>query len=269
MIKIRDDEFQYLVGYLKGNFGINLTQKRVLLDGRMGGYLAQQGYQSYSDYIKVLQADKTGKELQILLNRVTTNHTYFMREPEHFDFFGKIVLPYLEQTVPSRDLRIWCAASSSGEEPYTLAMILHDYFGHKSPAWDKVLLATDISQKVLDMAKQGIYPEESIEKIPEAWKRKYFRKVPDGGVQVVDSIRSQVVYRLFNLMDPIRYKKPYHVVFCRNVMIYFDAPTKAAVVERLYDAMAPGGYLFIGHTESIARPTRFNYIMPSVYQKGV
>lgn len=269
MVKINDQEFQYLVGYLKENFGINLTQKRVLLDGRMGSYLAQQGYRSYSDYIKVLQADKTGKELQNLLNRVTTNHTYFMREPEHFDFFGKVVLPYLERTVKSRDLRIWCAASSSGEEPYTLAMILHDYFAHKVPVWDKILLATDISQKVLDMAKQGIYPQEAIENIPPEWKRKYFRKLPDNKVQVVDTIRSQVVYRIFNLMEPIRYKKPYHVIFCRNVMIYFDAPTKAAVVERLYDAMAPGGYLFIGHTESIARPTRFNYIMPSVYQKGV
>ncbi len=269
MVKINDQEFAYLVGYLKENFGINLTQKRVLLDGRMSTYLAQQGYQSYTEYIQALKADKTGKELQNLLNRVTTNHTYFMREPEHFEYFGKVVLPYLEQTVKDRDLRIWCAASSSGEEPYTLAMILHDYFGHKVPEWDKVLLATDISQKVLDIAKQGIYPEEAIAKIPDQWKRKYFRALPGGKVQVVDAIRSQVVYRIFNLMDPIRYKKPYHVIFCRNVMIYFDTPTKAAVVEKLYDALAPGGYLFIGHTEAIARPTRFHYIMPSVYQKGV
>jgi len=268
MIKINDEEFNFLVGYLKKHFGINLGAKRVLLEGRLGGYLAQRGYNSFSSYIKMLKEDRSGKELTNLLNRVTTNHTYFMREAEHFEFFSKTVCPQLERGVRNRDLRIWCAASSTGEEPYTLAMILHDYFGGKTPHWDKVLLATDISQKVLDHAKEGVYTEESIEKIPETWKKKYFQKLPNGNVQVVPEIRKQVVFRIFNLMDQIKFKEPFHTIFCRNVMIYFDAPTKAAVVERMYDAMRPGGYLFVGHTESVARPTRFNYVMPSLYQKG-
>ena len=268
MIKIKDDEFTFLVDYLKKHFGINLIHKKVLLEGRLGNYLAQNGHSTYASYIEMLKKDTSGKELTNLLNRVTTNHTYFMREADHFEFFSRQVLPGLESTVRNRDLRVWCAASSTGEEPYTLAMILHDYFGNKSPPWDKTLLATDISKKVLDHAREGEYSEESIEKIPDHWKKKYFAKLKTGGVQVVPEIRKQVVFRIFNLMDPIKFKEPFHTIFCRNVMIYFDAPTKAALVERMYDAMQPGGYLFVGHTESVARPTRFQYVMPSVYRKA-
>ncbi|MDR2909618.1 MAG: protein-glutamate O-methyltransferase CheR [Oscillospiraceae bacterium] len=269
MIKLTDKEFITLVGYLKENFGINLINKRVLIEGRLGNHLASIGFNNYTDYLKAVQADKTGKELSTLLNKVTTNHTYFMRESDHFDYFAKAVLPYWEPRVGNRDLRVWCAASSSGEEPYTLAMILEDYFGGKVPKWDKALLATDISQRVLEQAKEGIYLEEGVEKIPPAWRKKYFTSLGDGRVQVAESIRKQVAYRIFNLMDPVRYKEPFHAIFCRNVMIYFDQPTKAAVADRLYDALRPGGYLFVGHTESVAKPTRFRYVMPSVYQKGV
>lgn len=269
MLKIKDDEFQYLVDHIKSNYGINLVNKRVLLEGRLGNYLQEQGFADYKAYIKAVENDTTGKEITNLLNKVTTNHTYFMRESEHFDYFRQTVLPLLERNVADRDLRIWCAASSTGEEPYTLAMILNDYFSGKIPRWDKRILATDLSLKVLEYAARGIYAEEAIKDIPDVWKRKYFTRTADGMVQVVQSIRSEVVYRRFNLMDPIKYKKPYQVVFCRNVMIYFDAPTKARLVERIYDSLCPGGFLFIGHTESVAKPTRFNYIMPSVYQKGV
>lgn len=268
MIKITDQEFQYLVDYLKKNYGINLQQKRVLLEGRLTSYLMDNGYKDYGEYIKVLVADKTGKEITTLLNKVTTNHTYFMRESEHFDYLKNVVLPKLERSVKDRDLRIWCAASSSGEEPYTLAMILNDYFGNMTPKWDKKILASDLSMKVLEKAKEGVYLEEGIKDVPDVWKKKYFKKHDAETVQVVPEIRSEVIYRQFNLMDPINAKKPYQVIFCRNVMIYFDAPTKADLVERMYDVLVPGGYLFIGHTESIAKPTRFNYIMPSVYQKG-
>ncbi len=268
MLKINDTEFHYLVDYLKSNFGINLAQKRVLLEGRLSNYIIQNDIATYADYIEILKKDKTGRELTNLLNKVTTNHTYFMREAEHFEFLRDSVLPFMEGRVRNRDFRLWCAAASTGEEPYTLAMILQDYFGSKSPKWDKTLLATDISQRALDMAKQGVYPGESIEKIPEKWRRQYFKAVRDGGYQVKEDIKSQVIYTTFNLMHPIRYKQPFHVIFCRNVMIYFDAPTKAAVIDRMYDALVPGGYFFIGQTESIAKPTRFNYVKPSVYQKG-
>ena len=269
MVKITDSEFKYLVNYIKTNYGVNLTQKRVLLEGRLTAYLEENGYKDYTSYIKALEADKTAKEITILLNKVTTNHTYFMRESEHFDFFAKKVLPWLEQEVRDRDLRIWCAASSTGEEPYTLAMILQDYFSTRGSRWDKTILASDLSLKVLEIAKRGEYAAESIKEVPDVWKRKYFRPSGEGNYRIVDELRSEIVFRQFNLMDPIVAKKPFHVVFCRNVMIYFDAPTKAAVVDRIYHAMRPGGYLFIGLTESLAKPTPFQYVMPSVYRKGV
>ena len=265
MIKIQDDEFLFLVDYIKQNYGINLLRKRVLLEGRLASYLIEQGFENYSQYINYIQADKTGREITNLLNRVTTNHTYFMREAEHFEFLQSTALPFLQQTVKDRDLRVWCAASSTGEEPYTIAMILEDFFGSTN-GWDKTLLASDISTRVLDYAKKGEYPAESIEKLPDKWQKKYFHKVGDI-VRISESVKSQVVFKRLNLMDPIIAKKPFHIVFCRNVMIYFDAPTKAAVVERIYKGMAPGGYLFIGQTESIARPFAFKYLMPSVYQK--
>lgn len=269
MIKLTDSEFSFLVEFIKSSYGIDLGRKRVLMEGRLNSYLVEQGYPDYGAYIQALQADQTGRELTNLLNRLTTNHTFFMRESEHFKYFRDAVLPGLERTVFNRDLRIWCAAASTGEEPYTLAMILNDRFGGRSPEWDKTLLATDISMRALETAKQGVYSAESIKDIPAAWKKQYFTTLPDGHVQVQPEIRSEVLFRRFNLMDPIVAKRPFHVVFCRNVMIYFDMPTKAALAERIYDAMAPGGYLFIGFTESLPKPTRFQYIMPSVYQKGV
>jgi chemotaxis protein methyltransferase CheR len=267
MIRLTDQEFNDLVGYIKHNFGINLNHKRVLLEGRLNNYLASNGYNNFTDYLAAVKKDTSGKENQNLLNKVTTNHTYFMREAEHFDYLAKVALPYWEARIPSRAIRTWCAASSSGEEPYTLAMILQDYFGSKSPAWNTALLATDISERVLNLAKEGVYAEESIEKVPEGWKQKYFEKRPDGTVQVSARIRNQVIYRIFNLMDTIKVKEPLHVIFCRNVMIYFDQPTKNAVIDRLHDALHPGGFLFLGHTESIARATRFKTVKPSVYQK--
>lgn len=269
MVKITDSEFTHLVDYLKKHYGINLAQKRVLLEGRLASYLESHNFSTYSEYIKALESDRSGHEITNLLNKVTTNHTFFMREADHFDYFKNKVLPILERDVKDRDLRIWCAASSSGEEPYTLAMILKDYFGAKVPKWDTKILATDISLKVLEMAKLGVYSQESIKNVPELWKKKYFTKYSEDQVQVIQDIRNEVIYRQFNLMDPIVAKKPYEVVFCRNVMIYFDTPTKTAVIDRIYDALCPGGFLFIGHTESVPKPTRFNYIMPSIYQKGV
>ena len=268
MIKITDKEFQHLVDYIKKHYGINLQQKRILLEGRLNSYLEEHGLKTFSEYIKMLEADTAGKEITNLLNKVTTNHTFFMRESEHFTYLKNQVLPILERDVRDRDLRVWCAASSTGEEPYTLAMILQDYFGTKNPKWNTQLLASDISMKVLEMARHGVYSAESLKGIPELWKKKYFSKYSDDQFQVTANIKNEVVYRQFNLMDPIKAKKPYHVIFCRNVMIYFDMPTKAALVERMYNALCPGGFLFIGLTESLPKPSPFNYIMPSIYQKG-
>lgn len=265
---LTDTEFLELAHYLKDNYGINLMKKRTLVDGRLSNYLNSRGFKSYREYTDAVKNDPSGKELEQLLNRVTTNHTYFMREPEHFDFFSRSTLPALENSVRDKSLRIWCAACSSGEEPYTLQMLMHDYFGSNKSQWDTSLLATDISERALSKARLGIYSLESIKNIPNVWKNRYFENVDDQNVQISQKIRNDLIYRSFNLMDEFPWKKPFHVIFCRNVMIYFDLETKTRLINKFYDSLVPGGYLFVGLTESLQRgSTKFSYIQPSVYRK--
>ena len=248
-------------------YGIDLSRKRILIEGRLSNVLAQKGFTNYTDYLNFVFSDKSGKETVTLVNKLTTNHTYFLREPQHFEFMQKVFLPYIEKTVKDHDVRIWCAASSSGEEPYTIAMIIDDYFGSRKAGWDLRILATDISTNVLQKAKNAVYPAESIKNVPQRWREKYFIKNSDGTYTITDRIKREVIFKQFNLMDDIVYKKPFDLIFCRNVMIYFDAPTKDALVERFYDASKKGAYLFIGLAETISKSSRYTFVQPAIYQK--
>jgi chemotaxis protein methyltransferase CheR len=266
-VKLTDADFNRLVAFVQHNYGIELGKKRLLIEGRLARTLAEKNCSTFTQYIDMLFNDRSGTEMTIFLNKITTNHTYFMREPEHFDFMKSTILPHIEETVKNKDARIWCAASSSGEEPYTMAMIIDEYFGTRKMGWDLTILATDISLQVLNRATIGIYSEESLKHVPPSWKTKYFKKIGEDSYQIVDSIRSQVVYKQFNLMDEIKCKQPFDFISCRNVMIYFNAETKNALIERFYDVMKEGGYFFIGHAESVPKTSRFTYIKPAIYQK--
>lgn len=268
MIAPTEKEFIELATYIKRNYGIDLMEKKALVTGRLTN-LVQNDFKSFSEYIKHVFADKSGESIVTLINKLTTNHTFFLREAAHFDFFKDNVLPYLSRTVRDHDLRIWSAGCATGEEPYTLAMILADFFGDKKLFWDTKVLATDISQKALDIAIKGVYLNEQIQSLPLEWRRRYFKRLDGERSVVTDSIRSEVVFRSLNLMNSVYpFKKRFHVIFCRNVMIYFDEPTKKALVDRFYEATEPGGYLFIGHSESLDRnETRYRSIMPAVYRK--
>ncbi|MCM1577564.1 MAG: protein-glutamate O-methyltransferase CheR [Ruminococcus sp.] len=269
MLKMTDEDFNRLVAYIKQNYGINLDKKRVLIEGRLAGEVSKNGFSGFTEYINFALGDKTGKETMRLVNKLTTNHTFFMREPEHFKFLESTVLPYIEKSVRDKDARIWCAASSTGQEPYTLAMTIDQYFNGRKSGWDTTILATDLDTDVLRTAKAGIYGADMLDGLPDSWIDKYFQKTADGKYQVIDRIRNEVVYKKFNLMDPIVYKKPFDLISCRNVMIYFDTETKSALVERFYDATKPGGYLFIGHAENIARTTRYTYLQPAIYRRDI
>ena len=266
-IKITDSEFSRLIKFMHKTYGIDLSRKRILNEGRLSNVLAQKGFTNYTDYLNFVFSDKSGKETVTLVNKLTTNHTYFLREPQHFEFMQKVFLPYIEKTVKDHDVRIWCAASSSGEEPYTIAMIIDDYFGSRKAGWDLRILATDISTNVLQKAKNAVYPAESIKNVPQRWREKYFIKNSDGTYTITDRIKREVIFKQFNLMDDIVYKKPFDLIFCRNVMIYFDAPTKDALVERFYDASKKGAYLFIGLAETISKSSRYTFVQPAIYQK--
>lgn len=269
-MKLTDKEFQQLADYLYATAGIHLTlQKKNLMLTRLAAILERKGFTSFQQYYEYLKGDTSGAELSDFINRISTNHTYFYREEEHFTFLKDHVFKELLQKERlGRDIRIWSAGCSNGAEPYTIAMLLQDFFGEDQIGWDKKILATDISAKVLEQAVQGIYPERDLDRMPNLWKMKYFQKVNLDQFQIVKPLRDEVIYRRLNLLSPFPFKKKFHVIFCRNVMIYFDDPTKNEILNKFYQALEPGGYLFIGHSETIDRgAVDFKYVMPSVYKR--
>jgi len=270
MITITDKEFKQLADYIYVNYGIYLKEeKRSLVMGRLFNILIQNNFRNFSEYFNYVISDRTGKAADTLIEKITTNHTFFMREADHFDFFKDKVLPYLASTVKDKDLRIWSAGCSSGEEPYTLAMIIDEFFGKEKMFWNTKILATDISGKVLESAKEGVYSNDEIATLPAAWRLKYFKNIDCENSVIVDKIKEEVIYRKFNLMDrTFPFKRKFHVIFCRNVMIYFDAESRKELARKFYDLTEHGGYLFIGHSESLNRlETKYKYIMPAVYRK--
>lgn len=265
-----DEEFLRIVRFLKSRYGIDMSRKKPIVQGRLENYMRSSGYKNYTDYMNAMENDITGNLEKKLVNLLSTNHTFFMREAEQFTYLRQVVLPWLKKKEDKKkDLRIWCGASSSGEEPYTLAMTVMDYFGLEHGAWDTKILATDISTDVLQQAVAGLYTAEQVEVLPENWRRRFFRKVLNQDVyRVTDELKKEVIFRKFNLMDPFPFRKKLHVVFLRNVMIYFDDKTKKELLQKIYDAMEPGGYLFIGQTESIDKgSSQFEIIRPSIYRK--
>ena len=272
MMKITDAEFQSIAKLVYDRLGITLSdQKKGLVVSRLQKILKQYGFTTFKQYYDMLIGDKSGNKLTELTNQITTNHTFFFREEEHFHFFKSDILPWMVREHQARndnDLRIWCAAASSGEEPYTLVMTLLEYFGANYKNWNCGLLATDVSEKALGAAMAGIYADTQMQGVPPAYLKKYFRQVP-GGHAVVDQLKKEVTFRKFNLMTKtLPFKKKFDCIWCRNVMIYFDNPTKHELVERMYDSTVSGGYLLIGHSETLDRNvTRWKYVRPAVYRK--
>ncbi len=264
---ITDADFQRLVQFIHKNYGIDLSKKRQLIVGRLSYTLQTKGYTDFSSFVTHLINSRNAEDIELVINKLTTNYTFFMREENHFDFFKRTILPEIVQRhQKDRVLSIWSAGCSSGEEPYTIAMCLRDYLGAQASAWDARILATDISQRALNLAKEAVY--ELPDNIPTKWKSQYFRPhTQPGRFQVAPDIRNQVVFRTFNLMDPIRFTAKFDVIFCRNVMIYFDQPTKDALVKRFYQASAPGAYLLIGHSETLNRDIGYQFLAPATFRK--
>lgn len=264
------EEFLRICRFVKDKYGIDMIRKKEIVQGRLDNYIHSNGFYNYSEYMNTVESDITGKWERELVNILTTNHTFFMREFEHFDYLKQVVLPYLKQKEGARkDLCIWCGAASTGQEPYMLAMLLKDYFGLEHTMWDTKVLATDISTEVLAHAQMGIYEKEQIDALPESWKRRFLKSV-DGGTkyEITKEIKDEVLFRQFNLMEPFPFKRRMHIVFLRNVMIYFDKETKQELIRKVYEAMEPGGYLFIGRTETIDRSeVPFQLIQPSIFRK--
>lgn len=274
MMAISDNEFAQLRDLIQNRFGINLTeQKRSLLVGRLQKLMRQLNLPTFASYYDYLRNDKTEGSLSDLVDLISTNHTYFNREKDHFDYFSRTALPQTIEKLKKenrKDLRIWCAGCSTGEEPYTLLMLMMEYLGAEYSSWDAGILATDISDRALSIARRGTYAADRVMQLPETLRRKYFTTAGADEMAVIDKVKREATFRRFNLMNTtFPFKKPFQMIFCRNVMIYFDQPTREALVSRYHQFTEPGGYLFIGHSETLGRSqSLYRYLMPALYQKG-
>lgn len=266
-LDISDKDFMRLTAFIQKHYGIDLSKKRQLISGRLSYTIKTKGYAGFTPFIDHLLEKQDPNEVELVLNKLTTNYTFFMREQEHFNFFRETILPdIVRRHQGDHTLSIWSAGCASGEEPYTISMYIKDFLGAEAPRWDARVLATDISQQALAKAQQGRY--NLPDTIPPAWKSKFF--VPsgaDGYYEVAPAIRNNVIFRTFNLMDPIRFRLKFDVIFCRNVMIYFNQQTKDELVARFCEATTPGGYLLIGHSETMGRNPGYRYLAPATFQK--
>ncbi|TPV93545.1 MAG: protein-glutamate O-methyltransferase CheR [Myxococcales bacterium FL481] len=271
---LSDAEFDELRELIYGTFGVALDDtKRSLIVGRLYAVLRREGMSQFSEYISRVRRDPTGKLLSELVNRISTNHTFFNRESTHFDFFSRTALREVMQARQrrrSRDLRVWCAATSYGHEAYMLVMLMRQVLGTEYAAWDAGLLATDINDEVLAVAKKGVYPAREAEEIPETLRNRYFSRQADGSFAAKPELRREITFRRFNLMNvTLPFRQPFDIIFCRNVMIYFDVDTKASLATRMYHFTQPGGYLFIGAAESLPIDrTPYKKVSPGIYQRA-
>ena len=266
LTSISDDDFKRLTQFVHQQYGINLAQKRQLVTSRLSSLVMQKGYKDFGPFVTALLKDKNPADMELVLNRLTTNYTFFMREKEHLDLFCQKIIPDIVQRhQKDKTLAIWSAGCSTGEEPYNITMFLFDYLGAQAAQWDTRLLATDISNRAMTAAKKGVY--ELPDTIPPEWKKKYFVPQAGGQYQVAPKVRDNVIFQPFNLMDPIHFRRKFDVIFCRNVMIYFDQPTKDALVKRFYDATVPGGYLLISKSENLSANAPYRRLAPSTFQK--
>lgn len=271
-VRLSASEFGRLSSFIYNVCGINLSlQKKVLVESRLQKRLAQLNLPTFDAYCNyVMGPSGSHEEVVQLIDAVATNKTDFFREPGHFTFLEKEVLPAFAADESSRPFRVWSSACSTGEEPYTTAIVLEEFsLRHKI---DYRIVATDISTKVLAKASQAIYPERTIHTIPMPLRKKYLLKSKDQEnptVRISAQLRQKVQFKRLNLMDDsLNVEDNFDVIFCRNVLIYFDRKTQEDVVKKLLSHLRPGGFLFIGHSESIYHmKLPVTQMRPTIFQK--
>lgn len=271
--KITDAEFNRLREFIHAHTGISLSDhKRALVYSRLARRLRHHGLETFADYYTLLtEHDPAGEELVEMINCITTNKTDFFREPHHFRFLSERAFPEARARAgTSRRLRLWSAGTASGEEAYTLAITVREAFP-LSEFWDIRILATDIDTRVLAHGERGEYALEQAERIPAPLLQKYFYQGEGdnaGRVQAKPVLKDLIRFRRLNLMDePWPMRGPFDVIMCRNVIIYFDRATQRRLIERFTQLLRPGGYLMLGHSESlIDAGTALRHMSQSVYQ---
>ncbi|MFP4509722.1 MAG: CheR family methyltransferase [Spirochaetota bacterium] len=273
---LSEREFRRLAEFIEGNLGIRMPPtKKVMLESRLHKRLRILDYDSYTDYLDHVFAEGTASdELVHMIDAVTTNKTDFFREPDHFRYLQEKILPrHVEHDGWGYDepLHTWSAAASSGEEPYTLAMVLQE-FARQNSGFQYDVLGTDISTRVLERARQAVYPVDRLAPVSADLKKRYFLKSKDATkslARVKPELRRAVRYQRLNLMDDdFGLRQTFHVIFCRNVIIYFDRPRQLKLVEHLYRYLRPSGYLILGHSETLAgADLPYRTVAPTIYQR--
>jgi len=270
-LTLKASEFRQISQLAHERFGLELKAgKEALVAARLGKRLRNGGFKSFDDYYRHVLSDQSGEALIELIDSLTTNHTSFLREKAHFEFLARAVNEELRD-VPALD--IWSAASSTGEEPYSIAMCLADALSRGSARRRSFrILATDISTRVLKIAKRGVYEADRFRELPAAWHKAYLLRGEGdskGLYKIKPELASQVTFDRLNLIEPFPHRKLFQVIFCRNVMMYFDKKTQQDIVRRLSGCLEPGGYLFVGHSESLTGVEHeLQYVRPATYRKG-
>ncbi len=270
-----DQDFQRIRRIINEIAGISLAEgKRELVYSRLSRRLRQLGLRRFDEYCRLLETGgEDNPELGEFVNALTTNLTSFFRESHHFDFLGKELLPALirERSLSNRRIRIWSAGCSTGEEPYSIAMVVRETL--PAVGWDVKILATDLDSNVLATADRGVYDANRVKDLSEVRLRRWFQKGRDaqsGQVRVAPELRDLIVFRRLNLMLDWPMSGPFDVVFCRNVVIYFDKPTQRVLFERFADLLAERGHLFVGHSESLFKVTdRFVPLGKTIYRRCI
>lgn len=267
LVDISEAEFADLSALVYDQFGINLTdKKKALVRGRLNKVLKVRGLTSFGQYLSFVRQDQTGMALVELIDRLSTNHTFFFREADHFSFFQSRAL---EEIRHEEEIRIWCAGCATGEEAYTLAMLCDEWRLRTQFRGGIRILATDISVTALEHALKGEYSDERVRLVPQPLKQKYFTLLGSDRWSIGPELRKMILFKRLNFMDrTFPFHRRFHVIFCRNVMIYFDRETKTDLVQRLTPHLFPGHYFFVGHSETLGRDTfDLEYVRPSVYRR--
>jgi chemotaxis protein methyltransferase CheR len=275
-IKLSDREFERLATFVRGSLGIKMPPaKRIMLESRLSSRVRALSMESFEEYCAlVFDSPQGADELRRLVDAVTTNKTEFFREDAHFEHLTSQVLPEMMARDPAlghtRPLRAWSAGCSSGEEPYTLSMVLTE-FASRTGGMDFEITATDLSSRMLETALKAVYRGEIERLVPAHMRRKYLLRSRDRTkdvVRVAPAIRRRVRFGQLNLLNPFQITGPFDLVFCRNVLIYFDRDTQIDVLGRVCDVMTDGGYLFVGHSETLhGMHLPLRYVAPTIYVK--
>jgi chemotaxis protein methyltransferase CheR len=246
---LSSQSFTAVTNFFFGRSGIRLgPDKHALVQGRLQRLATEAGQGDINHYVRSVLAGSDGAELTRVVDRLTTNETYFFREPQHFQFLGNL----LSEPRSGKPLRVWSAASSSGEEAYSISMVLHDRIKGACP-WE--VIGTDLSTQVVDTARTGLYPIDRAEGIPEYYRNRFCmrgRGDYEGKMLMSKELRQRVKFMTANLLEPLPDVGMFDVIFLRNVLIYFDVPTKTEIVNRVIRQLNPGGFLLSGHSESLA-----------------